>query len=208
MATLGNAVVLFGGANGSWLNDTWMFNGATWHQVNASNPPSPREAPSMATLDVSTIVLFGGKDSTGAFLNDTWTFDGSSWTQVGVIGLSPPGRYLAAMASLGVNSEQAVLFGGDDGTNAPFGDTWTFTAPEDWVQANVSITAPARSLGAMSGFQGTANDSVEVVLFGGDDINASLLGDTWTFGGLGNWEQQTASPGPPPRDGPSMAFVP
>jgi hypothetical protein len=206
MATLGPSVVLFGGYDGTYRNDTWTFDGTRWHEVNVASPPPGRQAPNLATLDVSTIVLFGGTDSSGAYLNDTWTFDGSSWTQVPVIGQTPPGRYIAAMASLGVDNEQVVLFGGDDGMNAPLGDTWTYTtSPGGWLQPNVSIFPPARSLGGMSGFQ---SSTFEVVLFGGDDANANLLGDTWTFEGQGNWTQQTATPSPQPRDGPAMAFLP
>jgi hypothetical protein len=36
MATLGNEVVLFGGAAIGFLNDTWMFDGTSWTQVSVS----------------------------------------------------------------------------------------------------------------------------------------------------------------------------
>jgi hypothetical protein len=111
MATLGETVVLFGGnacedviGGGAVLDDTWTFDGTTWTEVNAPNPPAGREGASMVTLG-SKVLLFGGEAlqedlaATPPPFNDTWTFDGTAWTQLSP-SLSPPGRFYAAMGSL------------------------------------------------------------------------------------------------------------
>jgi hypothetical protein len=53
----------------------------------------------------------------------------------------------------------------------------------------------------------SGSNSTAAVLFGGDDANGDLLGDTWVFTGS-NWSQATSASAPVPRDGPSMAFLP
>jgi N-acetylneuraminic acid mutarotase len=50
MAALGNEVVLFGGANGSYQGDTWTFDGTSWTQLGVSNPPPARDSATMAFL--------------------------------------------------------------------------------------------------------------------------------------------------------------
>ena len=44
MATLGNEVVLFGGADANWnpLGDTWVWDGTSWSQKNVSGPGAAR----------------------------------------------------------------------------------------------------------------------------------------------------------------------
>jgi hypothetical protein len=104
MATLGTKVVLFGGYNiGSdggvqTLGDTWLFDGATWSNVNAPASPPARWLAGMAGLG-SEVILFGGQDSSQNPLGDTWAFDGSTWTAVGQ-GSSPSGRASLSMAFL------------------------------------------------------------------------------------------------------------
>ena len=84
-------LILFGGGQGagSYMNDTWAWNGSTWTQVDdATDPactdtctgsPSARTGAVMAfDPTLGKLVLFGGITGT----NDTWTWDGSGWTQV------------------------------------------------------------------------------------------------------------------------------
>src|SRR5690348_13103037 len=70
-------VILFGGYNGAYLNDTWTFDGTNWSKVSTSVAPPVRTAATMAFDRVSQkIVLFGGYN--GNYLGDTWTWDGST----------------------------------------------------------------------------------------------------------------------------------
>jgi hypothetical protein len=97
MASLGDSVLLYGGAdgNGNLFADTWTFDGTSWKQENVSGP-SAREAPAIAGVG-GTAILFGGHVVAGSELADTWLWDGSTWTQLAVSG--PGGRYAAAMSA-------------------------------------------------------------------------------------------------------------
>jgi galactose oxidase-like protein len=210
---LGDEVVLFGGYDGSYLGDTWTFDGMKWRQVNTSSgSPSARQDPGLGTVSTNQIVLFGGTDTTGVVQGDTWSFDGSTWTELSDGGAQgPSARTLASIAGSGVNGGSVVLFGGDDGTNMALGDTWDFGLDgNSWSQDTLaSNTPPGRSLAGMSPIVvNGANDFYEgVVLFGGDDVNGNQLSDTWTYAGLGAWSPVSGGTSPPPRDGPAMAFL-
>ena len=53
--------VLFGGFNGNYLNDTWLWDGTNWTQANPANSPSPRSNVEMVyDPATSNVVLFGG----------------------------------------------------------------------------------------------------------------------------------------------------
>jgi N-acetylneuraminic acid mutarotase len=148
-ATLGDAVVLFGGAvanDGMWvvLSDTWTWNGTGWTQQNVVGPSARGTA--MATLH-DTVVLFGGfYDSTYPIdsLGDTWTWDGSTWTEQNVPGPSPRAGH--AMATL---NDTVVLFGGVDLNGGALADTWTWDG-HAWTQHDVVGPSP-RSDTAMTG---------------------------------------------------------
>jgi hypothetical protein len=91
MATLGDTVVLFGGASATAaLNDTWTWDGARWTPRSPAISPPARQAHAMATLG-RKVVLFGGRDREGNALDDTWEWDGATWTQAHPP-TSPPAR--------------------------------------------------------------------------------------------------------------------
>ena len=206
-------VVLFGGSNGGYLNDTWTFNGMSWTQVPVRPSPSVRLGAAMATLG-NEVVMFGGGEAVSAppspspVLDETWTFNGTSWTQVSVSN-PPPERDYAAMATL---DNEVVLFGGrpcmsgqpgcsnvaTSPNPADLNDTWTFNGTS-WTQISVSQPPPAREQAAM------ATLGNEVVLFGGANI-VSELSDTWTFDGT-NWTQVPVSNPPPARAQAMMATL-
>jgi hypothetical protein len=56
-------LVLFGGfVGGTYLNDTWTWDGTNWTQQNPTTSPSPREGLSMAYDDaIGLVVLFRWK---------------------------------------------------------------------------------------------------------------------------------------------------
>ena len=68
-------------SNGSFLNDTWTWNGTTWTERSPATSPPARYFASMA-YDPATgnMVLFGGDGSSG-YLGDTWTWNGITWTE-------------------------------------------------------------------------------------------------------------------------------
>jgi len=185
-------VVLFGGfgLDNEPLNDTWIFDGATWSSVAAPSPPPARFEASMAALDAGgreEVVLFGGMvGNPGDTSDDTWLFDGTTWSQV-MTATSPPARMNASMATLG---GRVVLFGGQAGIGGAFGDTWTFDGT-NWSAVTVP-GPPARAFASM------ATLGNEVVLFGGADVTGTAIGDTWTFDGT-TWSRASVTGGPPSR---------
>ena len=215
--TTGN-VVLFGGQNGSGtLNDTWLWNGTTWTQVDDTGDPGctttctaspPMRGYASIAYDLTTgdVVLFGGYQSGGVDLNDTWLWNGTTWTQVDDTGdpgcttactNSPSARFDATMAQA---TSSVVLFGGlSFALVAVQNDTWlwngiTWTQVDDTGDPGCTTTCtaspPVREDEAMA-YDPTTGD---VVLFGG--IGNSVLSDTWLWNGI-TWTQvdDTGDPG-------------
>ena len=107
-------MVLFGGMGigGSYLDDTWTWNGTTWTQQYPATSPSAREFASMA-YDPATgqLVLFSGDSSTAA----PSTTPGPGTALPGCS--SPRPTVPAPVASMAYDSGtgQLVLSGGDSG---------------------------------------------------------------------------------------------
>jgi hypothetical protein len=80
---LSNEIFLFGGAeieaNVTLLNDTWLWDGNQWNEIEAGGPPA-RVHPAMAFDEVrSRIVMTGGSNAPSMVLSDTWEWDGQQW---------------------------------------------------------------------------------------------------------------------------------
>ena len=139
-------LVVFGGtdSSGTFLDDTWIWDGTTWTQVHpAASPPARSGAAIAYDADSQQLVLFGGTAAGSSGLQgDTWTWDGTTWAQKKPAD-SPPSRTGAAMA-YDVASSQMILFGG----NAPFpaGDTWTMERHHVDLSGNRQRPAPVRGL--------------------------------------------------------------
>ncbi len=67
-------IILFGGIKDkTFLNDTWIFDGTSWFELQLPVAPSLRFGHVMFyDTKVHGIVLFGGFQSDNKFLNDTW----------------------------------------------------------------------------------------------------------------------------------------
>jgi hypothetical protein len=139
------------------------------------------------------LVLFGGRNGS-TDLGDTWTFNGA-WTN-----LSPtthPSARSGAAFAFDLNTNQMVLFGGDNNQN----DTWVWVGGRGntWIKLSPATSPPPRSNAAM------AYDPIsqQLVLFGGESGTTSL-NDTWTWNGS-NWTQQSPATSPPGGIGISMS---
>lgn len=173
-------VVMFGGAaansDGSlrWLDDTWVWDGATWRRIDSPARPPARAFAAMAfDRDRGVVTLFGGSadtDKTG--MDDTWLFDGVSWTRVGQVGPRPPARSEHAMAYDGKRA-RIVLYGGYKRHR----DTWEWDG-ERWLVINSKDTPGTRLSAAMAFSPATGR----VVLVGGDGRDR----ETWSWDGS-NW---------------------
>ncbi|HEV2316178.1 MAG TPA: PKD domain-containing protein [Thermoplasmata archaeon] len=190
-------LVLFGGWNGTYLNDTWTYSGGVWTPLPTPVAPSGRAYGAMI-YDASDgqLVLFGGFN--GSFLGDTWTFVHGVWHEL------PPGYGPAARSRAGMAFDEAdgmgVLFGGL-GTRGPSSDTWTFHN-DRWARPLLHSGSPPARAGAAMSFD--AGDG-RILLFGGNSTRP--LNDTWEYRG-GAWAPVNGSVSPPARGGASLAWDP
>jgi hypothetical protein len=135
MATVDNAVVMFGGDNfpakaaPRILGDTWTWNGTSWNQQSVMGP-SARAVASVSALS-GVVVLFGGAEDC-ALAGDTWIWNGSSWKQQEVTG--PSARESAGAATMNGN---VVLFGGTTPCLDVQDDTWTWDGAT-WTKVHVA----------------------------------------------------------------------
>ncbi|MEZ4368565.1 MAG: kelch repeat-containing protein [Kofleriaceae bacterium] len=193
-------LVLFGGqvsaGGGTYLNDTWEWDGATWFEALPPTLP-PARASAAAFYDQARhrIVMFGGRGNGGA-LADTWTWDGAAWRQP-ASAASPTPRSGAAATYDGVRGE-GLLFGGSGA--ATVDDTWRWTAA-GWILATPATRPPPRQLHAMA-FDPAAG---EVVLFGGQSAGLGDLADTWRWNGS-DWAPTSPANRPSARQRHGMAY--
>ena len=190
--------ILFGG---SGLNDTWVWDGKTWVQLDQVPSPSPRMSACMV-YDTSNarIMLFGGVDNSGNPLGDTWTWNGTTWTQH-YPKSSPPPRHGASI-SYDVARKQAVLFGGETygkRVGTLLNDTWTWDGTT-WVQ-QAALAHPSARLGASMAYDSLHQ---QIVLFGGTG-GSTLFNDTWLWNGT-TWVEPSPSLYPTARAWASMAY--
>lgn len=166
-------LVVYGGLvdAGSYSDQTWEWNGATWLYRGAGGAPGLRSYHAMA-WDGTRVLLFGGYrywPPPYGFLGDTWAWDGLTWTQLSASWPGLDARYGMALASKPAG--KALLFGGWYG--AFFGDAWS---RQLGAWAEVGRGPSPRFFAAM------AWDGQRWVLFGGSEHGApDYEGDTWTW---------------------------
>ncbi|MGC9945092.1 MAG: kelch repeat-containing protein [Bryobacteraceae bacterium] len=202
-------VVLFGGydSNGTTLNDTWTWDGATWTQrfPPLSPPARQLDAHSMAyDAAARKVVLFGGTQGRHA-LGDTWTWDGQAktWTQQFPASSPSPRRTMMVYDEA---TKTIVLFGGDAGGILPkdtfYNDTWIWGGTT-WIQRSPASAPSARGMAAL------AYDSNlgSVVLFGGVTGPGGQSNDTWLWNGT-NWKEIRPATVPAARWNAGMDYDP
>jgi hypothetical protein len=169
MVATPQGVLLFGGnAPQSFtvlLNDTWLWNGATWTQLSPAANPSGRTKHRMVFDTVRGVaVLFGGRDDgVATTLADTWEWNGSNWTPRASLH-APTGRYAHAMG-FSPSTGKTVVFGGSTWNGTAYillDDTWLWDGT-DWQQA-VTTPPPAARYETTMAF-GPGNQGA--ILFGG-----------------------------------------
>jgi Galactose oxidase, central domain len=190
-------LLLFGGFSGKYLNDTWIWNGATskWTRAHTGHAlPAVTGAMGFSDPISGHADILGGWD--GMFYhNETYQWTGTTWQE-----LPTPTRPFArgaAIASLDPARHIAVLFGGlgDLNTN----NTWTFDG-STWTLQNPLVqplihyygnSAYDPRLGGVIGFGGAD---------GGPDFN-----DTWKWDGS-NWVHLDPIALPTPRESFGMTY--
>jgi len=76
-------VVLFGGYNGRYLGDTWLWDGKTsrWTRATPAHHPTAVTSPMLFTDPNGRVDVYGGFD--GRFYqNSMWQWTGSDWNQL------------------------------------------------------------------------------------------------------------------------------
>jgi pimeloyl-ACP methyl ester carboxylesterase len=195
-------VLLFGGYNGTNLDDTWMWDGTNWTQKNPANSPSPTFPVAGMAFDSARgqVVLFISNPNpfAGSVFSDTWVWDGMNWTKKNPLN-SPPPRTSPGMAYDTAHG-QVVLFGGNDAIGNPsiLNDTWVWDGT-NWTKKS-PMNSPSRRYQ-----QAMAYDSArgQVVLFGGEDGNTPS--DTWVWDGT-NWTKKNPANSPSQRNLSAMAY--
>jgi hypothetical protein len=169
-------MVLYGGrtATDTWLDDTWIWDGSSWTQVQLTPHPAIRFPFGTYDAAIGKFVVYGLKpDYSGT---QTWTWDGT-WQQV-PISSAPPGRFSSAM-TYDARSQQVILFGGRQ-TLGHLGDTWAFDGT-GWKQLTPTMSPAPRQNHVM------ASVSQGAVLYGGSGEGTSFT-DTWIWNGT-QWQQ-------------------
>lgn len=191
--------LLFGGYVGGSqirLDDTWVWDGENWSEVNPQHKPAPRSGGGMAYDQSSQqIVMFGG-DGVNSSLGDTWlwNWDRMDWEeQVPVVSPTPRG---VPFMSYDYKNSNVVLFGG-----GVLNDTWVWDGENStWIKKNPAHSPSARAFGQMSYNPIKQN----VVLFGGNG-GGQILSDTWTWDGT-DWTEHVTANTPPARFGYGLSY--
>jgi hypothetical protein len=189
--------VLFGGAvPGSFLADTWEWDGRAWTQRTPANSPRAR-VHHAAFFDASRGVaaVVGGYATTLPQPLDHWEWDGTDWTLRGTRQI-PLQRIGATVAFDSVRS-RAVLFGGFQGTSTmqpQLSDTWEWDGSTwsqvGWSNVPLQITAFA--------FDVTQSAGVAFDL---------LFGASWTWRGM-QWQGRNMVSRPSDRHDFAISTVP
>ncbi len=203
-------LVMFGGFNGghtksAFLQDTWLWDGATstWTEATMKSSPPRATGPVMFNDPLTgKVVMFGGWNPTQKVpnLNKTWRWTGQAWQRLHPT-TSPYGRGWG-IAVLDPARKNVVLTGGNgdtirtDNTWTWDGQNWTQQFPSTQVQALVSA--------------GFAFDpgSQSVIVFGGfGEASGQNMNQTWSWDGT-NWVLLNPKKSPSARDGLGMAYDP
>ena len=189
----GYGTVLFGGYEGTLLDDTWVWNGTTWTAkcttcVTGTTKPSARLGHAMAyDAAHAKTVLFGG--SAAGLNSETWLWDSATqtWSQACtgcVAGTTKPEPRSGFGMAYDSRRGKVVLFGGYNGAAPPgnsFSDTWEWNGTV-WTKTD-AISVPRQTFGmAFDANRG------RTVMFGGfQSGQGTPTSETWeyhAFGGI------------------------
>ena len=145
-----------------------------WTQVQPGTSPFARSHHAMAyDSDRQVTVLFGGLDTLARAHGDTWEYDGQTWTELKPA-VAPPPRTGHGMIYDPL-SKLTVLYGGSG-----LRDTWTWNGS---VWTKILIPAAQKPSARTSFAMAFDQSRGRIVLFGGKDIKAGIVNDTWEFDG-------------------------
>lgn len=209
-----DVAVMFGGWNGPYLNDTWIysFQDNTWINKSPPESPSPRERGGLVYASKhNEVILYGGYNG-AKMLSETWVYsvDENRWTQLFPY-VSPPSAL--NMVNLGMvydSKDDVVIMFSDEG------NTWVYDITANtWRNMQPSVSPSPRAL-STNGEQMVYDASTDsVLLFGGsstwnywlDTEDSVALGDTWAYNYNANtWTNLQPTPAPDDRLNAQMVF--
>jgi hypothetical protein len=188
-------LVMYGGLQSGptlTLNDTWLWNGATWTPLTTATTPPPRWGHHMVyDTRRAVIVAFGGRSpTTTTTSNDTWEFDGLDWHQVFPLA-SPTARAFYGMA-YDERRGKTIVYGLQSGVGTGATQTWEYDGTT-WAQAITATVPPGLESPAMAYDKGRG----VTVMFGG--FNGVSPGTdyrtTWEYDGV-DWTLKTTANAP------------
>ncbi|MCJ2563407.1 MAG: Ig-like domain-containing protein, partial [Candidatus Thermoplasmatota archaeon] len=197
-----DVMIMFGGYDGSNLDDTWEYDYATnsWTLLTTTGAPPIRVWSSLAYDSVNDVfVLFGGYGP--GPLTDTWEYDPGTqtWTET-TPGFSP-GTMVSYNLVYDSSAGRAIL--GAQGFLSGLFETWSYDASLDsWT-----MMSPASDPGTRGSHSFTYMPSIgRSVLFGGVD-GFIYLSDVWEYDySSDSWQQMSLGSGPTARFGHAAAY--
>jgi PKD domain/Galactose oxidase, central domain len=172
--------VLYGGFQGSfWLDDTWTFSNATWHDVYSQTGLFETYPARVDDREAQTMLLFG---ETGA----TWAFSAVNWNELHPA--TAPLGHAGFSRVYDASAREAVLFGGViAGATEDLNTTWAFSNGT-WRQLG-EASAPSPRRAAQLVYDARVGYAF---LFGGYSTTGGVgHNDTWLFEN-GTWRNVTA----------------
>ena len=167
--------LFFGGARerGTFLNDTWTWDGSTWTHHQTTSPPHRSFAAATFHADRGTIVLHGGRGNEHITHSDTWEWNGSSWKELEAKSLHQSDHHQIIYLE---REKKIIAFGGWNGEDVS-GNTWMWNGT--WKQ--VTTEGPRKRAAFGMTYD---NPEKRVILFGGLWIDGQYA-DLW------QWKNQT-----------------
>ncbi len=195
--------IMFGGYDGTYLDDTWEYDASTntWTEFIIAGSPPTRELAAMAYDSSNDVfVLFGGY---GPFaLTDTWEYDPSTqiWTDT-----SPPlsPGQMTSYAMTYDSTAGVSILANQDFVTSTF-ETWSYEASlNTWMPMSPPTSPPKRTSHSLSYMPSIGR----TVLFGGMDVPSTYYEDVWEYDfGTNSWAQTSPGAGPSVRFSHSAAY--
>ncbi|OGL47316.1 MAG: hypothetical protein A2161_17100 [Candidatus Schekmanbacteria bacterium RBG_13_48_7] len=167
-------LLIFGGNDGSLLNDLWFYNLATdeWMEITGTSGdiPPPMMGCSAVSLILGTgeMIIFGGYTGSG-YSNEIYSYSPppvNEWTLLSSVTDPPPPRTeQSAILIPDSTGDTILIFGGKD-SSVYFNDLWKFDlASTTWTEISAAGDIPAARASHTAVYNDTDN---QMIVFGGE----------------------------------------
>lgn len=177
-----NVVLMYGGYNGSYFSDLWLFNisSLTWQilSIHGEKPPPLADARMRYDTSDKVFVLFGGnndlnRDEPYNHYNDTWAFYLFNMSWRNMHPLNPPESRDYSHFTYDPSLNLFIMEGGY-GDGIALSDTWLYSyTTNTWVQLKSAKVLPPRFAGSTA-----FNTKDGIMLLYGGTFNDTAYSDT------------------------------